>query len=37
MRDPFSTTADCKKNCMYGEIVVPIKPTTVASQPAVCQ
>ena len=30
---PLSTTADCKKNCMYGEIVVPIKPTTVTRKP----
>ncbi len=28
-RDPLSTTADCRKNCMYGEIVVPTSPTTV--------
>ncbi len=31
--EPLSTTADCKKNCMYGEIVVPIKPTTVTRKP----
>ena len=35
-REPLSTTADCRKNCMYGEIVVPIKPTTVTRNAGSC-
>ncbi len=37
VREPFSTTCDCRKNCMYGEIVVPITVTTIAEPTGLVQ